>query len=268
MISIQKLVKYFGQKKVLKELDLVIEKGKIMAIIGPNGSGKSTLLSLVGRLIEKDSGQVLIDNQDIAAIANQKLATKLAVLRQANLINLNISVRDLVAFGRFPYSKGRLTQFDEEKINQVLDYLNLTELENNFITTLSGGQLQRAFIAMTLAQDTDYILLDEPLNNLDMKHSVQIMQLLRQLVQELDKTIIIVVHDINFAAAYADYIVALKNGRIVAQGDTDKMITEETLLAIYDMPIKIETYQGRKICNYFDPDTSNHCQTAHKLLNQ
>ncbi|EMB60430.1 ABC transporter ATP-binding protein [Streptococcus mutans] len=268
MISVKNIIKHYQQKPVLNDLTVNIEKGKITAIIGSNGSGKSTFLSIMSRLIEGDSGQVLLDKKALKSFNNNDLAKRLAILRQTNYINLKIRVAELVAFGRFPHHQGRLTQNDQDKITQALAYMELEEIKDRFLDELSGGQLQRAFIAMILAQDTDYILLDEPLNNLDMKHSVQIMQILRRLVKDFNKTIILVIHDINFASCYADNIVALKEGKIIANGNVDEVVKEEVLSKIYDIPIKIETYQGRKICNYFDPQEQIHCETAHKLLSK
>src|SRR5690606_26246041 len=150
------------------------------------------------------------------------------------------TVRELVSFGRFPYSQGRLTADDQNHINAALDYMELGDLQHRFLDQLSGGQRQRAYVAMVIAQDTDYVLLDEPLNNLDMKHAVQIMQVMRKMVKDLNKTVILVLHDINFASCYSDEIVALKNGRLVHQGSPDTIIESKTLRDIYDMHIPIE----------------------------
>ena len=139
---------------------------------------------------------------------------------------MNITVEQLVNFGRFPYSKGRMKKEDYEQVEYALDLLQLQSIRHRNIKTLSGGQRQRAYIAMTIAQDTDYILLDEPLNNLDMKHSVQIMQTLRRLCKDLNKTIVIVLHDINFASCYSDDIIALKNGEIVKADTKDNVIRD------------------------------------------
>lgn len=130
--------------------------------------------------------------------------------------------------------------------------MNLEDMQHNYLDELSGGQRQRAFIAMVIAQDTDYILLDEPLNNLDMKHSVQIMKILRKLVDELGKTVVIVLHDINFASVYSDRIVALKNGRVVKDGPTNDIINSDALKEIYDMDIPVQEQNGCRICVYFN----------------
>jgi iron complex transport system ATP-binding protein len=173
-------------------------------------------------------------------------------LKQSNGVNLRITVRELVSFGRFPYSKGRLTSEDQEMIEYALEKLSLVEMADDRIDTLSGGQLQRAYIAMILAQDTDYILLDEPLNNLDMNHAVQLMQTLRRLVEEEHKTVLLVIHDINFAASYADEIVAMKDGKIFAHGTTAEMIQPHILNTLYEMDIKICELDGKRFCMYFN----------------
>ena len=160
-------------------------------------------------------------------------------------------MKELVEFGRFPYTKGKLTTRDQKIVQESLEHLGLEEIADQSIDTLSGGQLQRAYIAMVLAQDTDYILLDEPLNNLDMNFAVQIMQILKKLVQEIGKTIVIVLHDINFAASYADEIVAMKEGRLFTQGTTQEMIKKDVLDELYEMDIRICEIEGRRFCLYF-----------------
>ncbi len=156
-----------------------------------------------------------------------------------------------MSFGRFPYSQGRLTEDDWKHVDEAISFMELEDLQDQFLDELSGGQRQRAFISMVIAQDTEYILLDEPLNNLDMKHSVQIMKVLRRLVNELGKTVVLVIHDINFASFYSDYIVALKEGTIVKQGPTDEVISQVNLKEIYDMDIPIKQLDRCKVCVYF-----------------
>jgi len=251
MVDVRHVTKRFGSKEVIRDVSVRIRKGKITSFIGPNGAGKSTLLSMISRLILKDEGEIYIDGTEISKRKSRDLAKKIAILKQANHIQLRLTVRELVSFGRFPYSQGRLTQEDWEKVDQAIRYMDLEEIQHEYLQNLSGGQRQRAFIAMVIAQDTDYILLDEPLNNLDMKHSVQIMKTLRRLVDEQGKTVILVIHDINFASIYSDYIVALKNGVIVKEGPADEMIDRDILREVYDMDISIENYKNCKICLYF-----------------
>lgn len=193
----------------------------------------------------------MIDKKEINSWKSNELSKKVAILKQANNLNVRLTIRELVSFGRFPYSQGNLTQEDWDKVDEALSFMELHEIENQFLDELSGGQRQRAFIAMVIAQDTEYILLDEPLNNLDMKHSVQIMKVLRRLVDELGKTVILVIHDINFASFYSDYVVALKNGEIIRQGPTNEIIEQGTLKEIYDMDIPIKQIDKCRVCVYF-----------------
>src|SRR5699024_3945678 len=141
-------------------------------------------------LLDADTGEVLLDKSNIKNMRSNDFAKRVAILRQSNFLNVKLTIRQLVSFGRYPYSKGRLNEQDVQLIDQAIEYLNLADIQDKFLDELSGGQCQRAFIAMLIAQDTEYILLDEPLNNLDMKHSVQIMKILRKLVDELGKTVI------------------------------------------------------------------------------
>lgn len=251
MIEVKEVSKAYGGKPVIENVSLKIREGCITSFIGPNGAGKSTLLSMMSRLLQKDSGEVLVEGKDISQWKSTELAKKISILKQSNHINLRLTVRELVSFGRFPYSQGKLTKEDWEKVDEAIAYMDMTDLQHRFLDQLSGGQNQRAFIAMVIAQNTEYILLDEPLNNLDMKHSVQIMKVLRRLVEELGKTVILVIHDINFASCYSDYIVALKDGRIVREGSTETIIDSEVLEHIYDMDIPIELVNGNRIGVYF-----------------
>ncbi|MGM9975078.1 MAG: ABC transporter ATP-binding protein [Clostridiaceae bacterium] len=251
MIKVRNLIKSYGEKTVVDDVSLNLEKGKLISFIGSNGAGKSTVLSMISRLISKNAGEVYIEEQELSQWNKNELSKKISILRQANYMNIRLTVRELVSFGRFPYSQGRLTREDKKMVDKALDYMNLRSYENRYIDELSGGERQMAFIAMTIAQDTEYIFLDEPLNNLDMKHSVEIMKVLRNLVDELNKTVIIVIHDINFASCYSDYIVALKNGRIIKEGNTEEIIQSSVLKDIYDLDIQIDSVEGKQICNYF-----------------
>lgn len=251
MIEIKNVSKSYGKKKVVQNVSLTVQKGTITSFIGPNGAGKSTLISMVSRLLSCDEGEICIDGNNVTKTKSNELAKKISILKQANELNVRLKVRELVSFGRFPYSQGRLTKEDWAYVDEAIRYMELEEMQDQFIDHLSGGQKQRAFIAMVIAQNTEYIILDEPLNNLDMKHSVQIMKVLRRLADELGKTVLIVIHDINFASVYSDQIVALKNGRLIREGRTEDMITTEALQEIYDMHIPIEQYGHHRIGIYF-----------------
>lgn len=252
MIQVRELTKLYGKKQVVENVTVDIQQGQITSFIGPNGAGKSTLLSMVSRLLDADTGEVLIDQTNSKKMKSNDFSKRVSILKQSNYMNVRLTIRELVSFGRFPYSKGRLNGEDEKMVDQALEYMDLKDMEHSYLNELSGGQRQRAFIAMVIAQDTDYVLLDEPLNNLDMKHSVQIMKILRRLVDELGKTVIIVLHDINFASVYSDRIVALKNGRVIKDGPTAEIIQSAALKEIYDMDIPIQQMDNCRICVYFN----------------
>ncbi|WP_136686052.1 iron ABC transporter ATP-binding protein [Falsirhodobacter xinxiangensis] len=252
MIVIEGLRKAYGSTPVVDGVSLRIPASGITSIIGPNGAGKSTLLSIMARLMEADGGTVIVDELDVTRTKTDLLARRLSILRQENHISSRLTVRDLVGFGRYPHSKGRLTPEDAGHIDRAIDYLHLGDLADRFLDELSGGQRQRAHIAMVLCQDTDYVLLDEPLNNLDMRHARGMMQLLRRAADELGKTIVLVMHDINFASWYSDGIVAMKAGRVVHHGAPDAIIRPEVLSAIYDMPIAVQDVAGKRIALYYE----------------
>ena len=252
MIQVRELSKFYGKKAVVEKVSVNIHRGKITSFIGPNGAGKSTLLSMVSRLLDADTGEVLVDKNNVKQMKSNEFSKRVSILKQSNFMNVRLTIRELVSFGRFPHSRGRLTAEDLRFVNQAMEYMDLMDMQDDYLDELSGGQRQRAFIAMVIAQDTDYILLDEPLNNLDMKHSVQIMKILRRLVDDLGKTVVIVLHDINFASVYSDRIVALKEGRVVKDGPTNEIITSDSLKEIYDMDIPIKQMANCRICVYFD----------------
>lgn len=239
MIKLTALEKVYTSTHRIGPLNLTIPTAGITSLIGPNGAGKSTMLLMIGRLLQADGGQIHVANLDVASSPSSELAKVLAILRQDNHIVSRLTVRQLVGFGRFPYSKGRLNRQDEQLISQYLDFFNLTDLQHAFLDELSGGQRQRAYIAMIMCQETDYVLLDEPLNNLDIAHSVQMMQHLRQAADDLGRTIVLVLHDLNFAARYSDQICAMKSGQICHFGSPAEIIQADTLSALYDTPVNV-----------------------------
>lgn len=252
MIAVEGICKSYGPMSVLDGVTLGIPASGITSIIGPNGAGKSTLLSVMARLMEADGGTVTVDGLDVARAKTDLLARRLSILRQENHISSRLTVRDLVGFGRYPHSRGRLTAEDARHIDRAIGYLHLDDLADRFLDELSGGQRQRAHIAMVLCQDTDYVLLDEPLNNLDMRHARGMMQLLRRAADDLGKTIVLVMHDINFASWYSDRIVAMKAGRVTHHGSPAEIIRPEVLTAIYDMPIAVQDVGGKRIALYYE----------------
>lgn len=252
MIEVRDVTVSYGDDVVLDVPHLQIPDRRLTAIVGPNGAGKSTLFSVISRLHEPDSGSVHVGGHDVRAAAARDIARSLAVLRQDNTVNVRLSVVDLVRFGRFPHTQGRLGPQDHELVASALDYVELSPLRDRFLDQLSGGQRQRALIAMVLAQDTEHVLLDEPLNSLDIRHSVQMMRRLRSLVSELDKTVALVLHDINFAAAHADHIVAMRGGEVVAQGGPEEIITPQVLREVYEVEVEVlRAANDRPVAVYF-----------------
>lgn len=239
MITLKDVRKDYSSDVAIGPVNLEIPTGGITALVGPNGAGKSTLLTMIGRLLAVDSGTVSIGGTDVTQAKNKDLAKVISILRQENHFVTRLTVRQLVGFGRFPYSGGRLTEEDEEIISKYIDFLGLNALEGRFLDQLSGGQRQRAYVAMVLCQETEHVLLDEPLNNLDIAHSVEMMQHLRSAATELGRTIVIVLHDINFAARYADYICAAKDGAIAAFGTPAEIMRDDLLTEIFNTPVQV-----------------------------
>lgn len=239
MIEIKSAQKQYTSCKSIGPLNLIIPQSGLTSLIGPNGAGKSTTLLMIGRLLNLDQGQICVADLDVTRSDSKCLAKILSILRQENHFVTRLTVRQLVGFGRFPYSKGRLNCVDEKIISKYIDFFNLSDIEHSYLDELSGGQRQRAYVAMVLCQETEYVLLDEPLNNLDIAHSVQMMKLLRHAVDEFGRTIVTVLHDINFATRYSDQICAMKDGQVIYFGPTEEIMCSEILSDIYDTPIEI-----------------------------
>lgn len=251
-IETQSVCSSYGDTQVLHDVTACFAQGGVTSLIGPNGAGKSTLLGVMSRLQTADKGHVLVDGVDVSKNAGRELARRLAVLRQENSMAIRLTVRELVGFGRFPHNGGRPAPDDIEHVEYALSAMELEEFADRYLDELSGGQRQRAHIAMVLAQDTDYVLLDEPLNNLDLRHATSIMRLLRRTAAERGKTIVLVIHDINIAAAYSDRIIAMKEGRIIADGAPADIMRTDVLGEVYDMDMQVTQVAGRYVALYFD----------------
>ena len=247
MLTIRNLRKTYEDATVVDDVSLELPHGKVISMIGPNGAGKSTVLGMISRLVAKSAGVVEFQGKDLEKWESRELAKHLAILTQANNVQMKLTVRELVAFGRFPHSGSNLSQKDWEIVDRSIRYMELESFAERFIDEMSGGQRQRAFIAMVLAQDTEYVLLDEPTNNLDIYHATQMMKLVRRLCDELGKTVILVLHEINLAAFYSDYICAFKNGRIAAWGTVNEVMTPEQLKLIYGVDFQIYAIDGRPL---------------------
>ncbi|MEV4901912.1 ATP-binding cassette domain-containing protein [Citricoccus sp. NPDC055426] len=251
MITLDGVQKSYGDEVQIGPVSVQLPQGGITALVGPNGAGKSTILTMIGRLLKVDAGRIEVAGQDIVNTPSKAVAKILSILRQENHFVTRLTVRQLVGFGRFPYSRGRLTAEDEGYINEAIDFLNLGALENRYLDQLSGGQRQRAYVAMVLAQNTDYVLLDEPLNNLDMQHSVQMMKQLRRAADELGRTVVIVLHDINFASRYADWILAMNDGQVTEFGRPEEIITDEVLSRVFSTPVRVIDGPDCRLAAYY-----------------
>ena len=276
ILTVKNMNHGFGDRAIFEDVSFRLLKGEHVGFVGANGEGKSTFMNIITSKLMPDEGKVIWSNKVRVGYMDQhaeleKGLTIRDVLRSAfkYLFDMEAEMNELY---------GRMGEMNEDEMNKALERTAVIQdmLDNNGfyvidakaeevakglglldvgldrdVTELSGGQRQRAYIAMVIAQNSDYILLDEPLNNLDMKHSVEIMKILRRLTDELGKTVIIVIHDINFASCYSDYIVALKDGKVVKDGPTDETIKKEELENIYEIKFDIQNIDNRKICVYF-----------------
>lgn len=240
-LSTDKLSVSYQQQTVINALDLSLPAGRVSVLIGSNGCGKSTLLKAMARLLTPQSGRVILDGLDIHASATQQVAQKLAILPQTPIAPEGITVRQLVSLGRFPWQNW-LRQWSEEDDQQVNEALRLTgtaALQHRPVDALSGGQRQRVWIAMTLAQGTGTLLLDEPTTYLDLAHQIEILELLRMLNRQQGKTIVMVLHDLNLACRYADYLVAVHDGRVYAQGAPQQIMSETLVQDVFNLRCRI-----------------------------
>lgn len=244
MIKINNISYQIRQTPILTDVCLTLPKGGITALIGPNGAGKSFLLSLMSRLISLQDGEVIFDDLNISTANSGDIAKKLAILAQENNIQARITVYDMLMFGRYPHHQGNPTPACQEIVAKALQDFDLHDYAGRYLSELSGGQRQRALIAMVFCQSTDYVLLDEPLNNLDMYHSRALMGLLRRLADDANRTIVIVLHDINQAAAYADHIVALQNGKLLFEGRPSQVLTPENIYRLFNVQCDVITHKG------------------------
>ncbi|NRQ33308.1 ABC transporter ATP-binding protein [Nonomuraea sp. NN258] len=231
----------YGERVIVDGLDLGIEAGTVTTIIGPNGCGKSTLLRALGRLLKPQGGEVLLDGKRIDKIPTREVAKVLGVLPQAPTAPEGLTVADLVARGRHPHQTWyrQWSSDDEAAVGEALAMTGLADLAERPLDELSGGQRQRAWISMALAQGTDLLLLDEPTTFLDLAHQVEVLELVRHLHQAAGRTIVMVLHDLNLAARYADRLVAMRAGRVVASGTPHEVLTEDLLRAVFELDAKV-----------------------------
>lgn len=255
-IATENLAVAYDGNLVVDELELQIPRGKITAIIGPNGCGKSTVLKAVGRILKPKNGMVYLNGEDIRSLSTREIAQKMAILPQSPQAPAGLTVGELVAYGRFPHQRGfgKLKPEDKKIIAWALAVTKLAELETTAVDNLSGGQKQRVWIAMALAQQTDLILLDEPTTYLDLSYQLEVLELLFRLNREQNCTIVMVLHDLNLAARFADYMVAIRSGDIIRHGAPDEVMTAEVLRETFhiDANVVAEPRTGRPACISYD----------------
>lgn len=239
MIEVAKLGHRIGKSQILRDISVTLPAGQITALIGPNGAGKSTLLNLIARQEPVQAGQIQIDGADLSTIAHRDLALRLAVVAQSVGVASRLRVRELVHFGRWPHHQGRAGPEDQARVARALEDFDLTDLAERFLDEISGGQRQRAFVAMADCQDTAWLLLDEPLNNLDLRHATRLMTHLDGLART-GKGVVIVVHDLNYALTWADHLVALADGAVAFAGPTREVARAAALSRLYDTEVRLD----------------------------
>ncbi|AGB42205.1 ABC-type cobalamin/Fe3+-siderophore transport system, ATPase component [Halobacteroides halobius DSM 5150] len=240
-LETKSLVLSYGEEPIIDDLNIKIPKGKITVFIGSNGCGKSTLLRSLARLLKPKKGAVLLDGEKINNLSTKEVAKRLAILPQSPLTPEGLTVFELVKQGRYPYQNWlqQWSQEDEKMVNKALEATKMTSLADRSVDSLSGGQRQRGWIAMTLAQATDTILLDEPTTYLDLAHQVEILDLLHDLNKEEDRTIIMVLHDLNLACRYADHIIAIKDKNVYTQGKPKEVVNAQMVREVFGMESEI-----------------------------
>mgnify|MGYP002542848394 CR=1 FL=1 len=231
----------YGNVNIVEDLNLEIPKGKITTIIGANGCGKSTILKTIARILKAKSGDIYINSKNINEQSSKEIARNMAVLPQSPQAPGGLTVEELIAYGRFPHQSGfkNNKQEDKEIVDWALKATGISEFRDRKIEDLSGGQRQRAWIAMALAQQTDILLLDEPTTYLDIAYQVEILDLLTDLNRKRGTTIVMVLHDINLSARYADYIFALRKGKLVSQGSPEDIITSELINDVFGLDCEV-----------------------------
>ncbi len=242
----------YGKNTVLEDITMDFQKGKISVIIGENGCGKSTLLKTISKAVAYKKGKIIFDDKEIKQYKSKELAKKIAYLPQYHDIAYDIDVNTLVSYGRYPYLKfGRgILKQDIEIIENALKITGLTKLKHQKVSTLSGGERQRAWLAMAIAQQPEVLVLDEPTTYLDIGYQVEILELIRKLSKEIDLTVVMVLHDINFAARYADYIYVIKNNHIFAKGTPQKIITAQNMKDVFRIICEVKNDDINN-CPYF-----------------
>lgn len=240
-INIKDLKIGYDKKIIIDDLDLSIEEGKVTSIIGPNGCGKSTLLKSIGRILKKEKGEVFLLDKNMDNMKSKEIAEKLAILSQNPTAPSELKVEELVSYGRYPHRSNvnKLSRKDKEKIEWALKVTNTLDFRERELSDLSGGQRQRVWLAMALAQETDILLLDEPTTFLDMSHQLEVLNIVNNLNEKHKCTVVMVLHDINHAAKYSDFIIAMKDGKILYKDEPNSIMNKEVLKNIYNIDAEL-----------------------------
>lgn len=246
----------YGDADIVRDLNVSIPKGKITAIIGPNGCGKSTILKTMARIMKAKQGAVLLNGKDIITQSTKEIAKNMAILPQTPEAPSGLTVSELVAYGRFPHQSGfgKLTKKDRQIIEWALKMTGVLPFKDRPIDALSGGQRQRVWIAMALAQETDLLLLDEPTTYLDLAHQLEVLSLLQTLNREENRTIAMVLHDLNHAARFADHLIAVRAGKVICEGSPLEVMTKDVLKQVFhiDAEIVVDPRNGTPVCLTYD----------------
>jgi len=257
----EKLRAGYSGLDILQDIDLAIPTGKVTILVGPNGSGKSTLLKTLARILPARSGQVLLDGEDIHRASTRAVAAKLGLLPQGPIAPEGLTVRELVGQGRYPHQSllRQWSRADEDAVNRAMRIAGVTDFAERPVDTLSGGQRQRCWVAMVLAQETELILLDEPTTFLDLKVQVDLMELLTGLAHDDGNTLVVVLHELSLAAAYADHLVMMREGRIVCAGAPEEVFTAERLKSVFDLDANVlrDPVTNRLVCVPFGARTAS-----------
>lgn len=250
-LEVQNIQVGYQNRSVIDDFSVTIPKNKITTIIGPNGCGKSTLIKTVSRILKADSGAIFLDGKAINTLDTREIAKKMAILPQTAESPGGLSVFELVSYGRFPYRKamGSLSKEDYEHIHWAIDVTGLTEFKDRQISDMSGGQRQRVWIAMSLAQGTDTLVLDEPTTYLDLAHQLEILLLLKRLNEEENRTIVMVLHDLNLASRFSDYMIAMKDGDLITKGTPEEVMTKAHLRTLFNIEAEFQScpYSGHPV---------------------
>ena len=241
---------------IVPGFDVELRKGKITSIIGANGCGKSTVLKAIGRILPAEGGTVIVNDVDIKTMKSRDVAKWLAILPQTPTAPGTLTCEELVAYGRYPYQKGmgRLTKEDRDVVSWALEATGMLEFRQREIACLSGGQRQRVWVAMALAQQTNIVLLDEPTTYLDLSHQLEVLEILKHLNREQGTTIVMVLHDLNLASRYLDYLLAMKDGQIARYGTPEEVMTRDVLAECFfiDGDVVTDRRSGKPVCLSYD----------------